>query len=125
MLEAHLEDHVRLYALYLQLDLVEPCIDAHREVQQIGKLYQDRDVGPEVLDLQVDPVDLEIGDVQKHVWLSDFWLLAVWLLAVWLLAVRWPMPAPPERARGHSHRQRPEGYPSQGRCHSPQIHLRS
>jgi hypothetical protein len=41
------------------LTLVEPRVDADREVQEVGKLYQDRDVGPEVLDLQVDPVDLE------------------------------------------------------------------
>jgi hypothetical protein len=96
------------------LTLVEPRVDADREVQEVGKLYQDRDVGPEVLDLQVDPVDLEFGDVQQHVR-----FLAAWLPVVGLLAVGWTTPAPPEMPRGHAHRQRPEGHPSQARCRSP------
>jgi hypothetical protein len=48
---------------------IKPGVDSDREAQKIGKLCQDRDVGPEVLDLKVDPVDLEFGDVEQHVWL--------------------------------------------------------
>src|SRR5918998_337291 len=67
VLEAYLQKHLGFHALYLQLDLVEPRIDADREVQEVGQLYQDRDMSPEVLDLKGDPIDLKFGDVQQHV----------------------------------------------------------
>ena len=66
----------------IQLDPREPRVDSDREAQEISKLYQDRDVGPKPLNLQVDLVDLKFGDVQQHVG-----LLAVGLLTVGLFAV--------------------------------------
>jgi hypothetical protein len=38
-------------------------------------------VSPEVLDLKGYPVDLEVGDVQQHIWLLIIGLLAVGFLA--------------------------------------------
>src|SRR5215203_3317776 len=79
--EPHLQEHLGLHTLYLQLDSRESRVGADREAQKICKLYQDRDVGPKTLNLQVDLVDLKFGDVQQHVGLLSVGLLTIGLFA--------------------------------------------
>src|SRR5215210_4595474 len=67
VIEADLQQHLGPYPLYLELDLIEPGVHAYLQVQEARKLRQDGDVCPEILDRQLDPVDLELRDIQKHV----------------------------------------------------------
>src|SRR5215210_6242799 len=111
VLKARHQVHLGLHPLYLELDLIQPGVDADREVQEVGKLGQDGDVGPEVLDLQGYPVDLQLGDVQYHVW-----LLTVWLLAIWLLAIGWRSSRSREDRPGRGSRgKHPEAEPPEAR----------
>ena len=69
VLQPGFQEYRRLYPLYLQLDASEPCVDPHREPNQVGKLRQYRDMRLEIVNLEVDPVDLKFGDIEQHVWL--------------------------------------------------------
>ena len=45
VLQTRHQVHLGLHALYLELDLVQPGVDADRYVDQVGQLGQDGDVG--------------------------------------------------------------------------------
>ena len=46
VLQARHEVHLGLYSLYLELDLIQPGVDPHGDVQEVCQFYQDGDVGP-------------------------------------------------------------------------------
>src|ERR687897_1303180 len=114
-MKARHQVHLGLHPLYLQLDLIEPGVDPDRDVDQVGELGQDGDVGSEVSDLKRYPVDLQLGDIEHH----------VWLLAVWLLAVRWRSPRSQEECPSRSARgQHAQAEPPEARRHPSDDLLR-
>src|SRR5215208_204192 len=75
VVEAYLEEDLGPNAFYLQFDLVQPGVHAYLQADQARKLRKDGDVRPEVPDRQLDPVYLELRDVQEHVDVLAGWSL--------------------------------------------------
>src|SRR5215204_4447218 len=67
VIEANLQEHLGPYSFYLELDLVQPSMHADLQAEEACELSKDGDVCPEILDRQLDPVDLELRDIQNHV----------------------------------------------------------
>jgi len=67
VVETGLEQRLRLDSLDLQLDLSEVSMGADFEVQQLSDLGEKGDAHVEVIDLDVDLVDLDDGNVDEHV----------------------------------------------------------
>src|SRR5215210_7867004 len=67
IIEADLQEHLGPDSFYFEIDLIQPGVYTDLQANQACKLRKYRDVGPEVLDRQFDPVDLELRDIQKHV----------------------------------------------------------
>jgi hypothetical protein len=67
VVEPCLEQGLRLDAFDLQLDLAEMRMDPDLQVEELADLGQQRDPGVEVVDLDVDLVDLDDGDVEEDV----------------------------------------------------------
>src|SRR5829696_1501372 len=67
VVEADLQEHLGPYPLDLEVDLVQPSVNADLQVEEACKLSKDGDVCPEILYRQLDPVDLELRDIQNHV----------------------------------------------------------
>src|SRR5215213_6198468 len=67
VVEADLQQHLGPYPFYFELDLIQPGVHSDLQVQEACELSKDGDVCPEILDRQLDPVDLELRDIQEHV----------------------------------------------------------
>jgi hypothetical protein len=75
VVEAGLEDQLRLDALDGELGLAEVHVDAHVELDEVQHLRLEGDVRVEVVELEVDRVDPELRYVEKDVRRSDAVLL--------------------------------------------------
>src|SRR5215213_11826104 len=67
VIEADLQEHLGPYPFYFELDLVQPSVHADLQVEEACELSKEGDVRPEILNRQLDPVDLELRDIQNHV----------------------------------------------------------
>src|SRR5215203_6907089 len=87
IIEADLQEHLGPYPFYFELDLVQPGVHTDLQADQACKLRKDGDVCPEILDRQLDPVDLELRDIQKHVDVLAGGRLFLWAVVVdrWLI----------------------------------------
>src|SRR5215218_9919321 len=83
VIETDLQQHLGPYPFYLELDLVQSSVHSDLQVQEASKLRKDGDVGPEILDRQLDPVDLELRDIQKHVDVLAGGRLFLWAVVGW------------------------------------------
>jgi hypothetical protein len=66
-LQFHLKLDLGLDALDVQLHLVHVGVDAHVYVQKSRELRPGRNVGPQLVDLEVELLDVEHGDVEDDV----------------------------------------------------------
>ncbi len=67
VVEPRLQQRLRLDALDLQLHFAEADVGADADLHQIAHLRHDRHLRPQVIDLDVDFVDLDDGDVEEDV----------------------------------------------------------
>src|SRR5215212_10360805 len=67
VIQADLQEHLGPDPFYFELDLIQPGVHSDLQVQEARKLSKDGDVCPEILDRQLDPVYLELRNIQKHV----------------------------------------------------------
>src|SRR5215212_2418962 len=67
VIQTDLQQQLGPYPFYLKLDLIQSSVHADLQVQEACKLSKDRDVCPEILDRQLDPVYLKLRDIQNHV----------------------------------------------------------
>src|SRR5918995_6143404 len=84
VIEADLQEHLGPYPFYLELDLVQPSVHADLQVEEACELSKDGDVRPEIRYRQLDPVYLELRDIQNHV---D--VLTGRRLFLWAVVWRW------------------------------------
>src|SRR5215208_6255001 len=84
VIQADLQEHLGPDPFYFQLDLIQPGVHSDLQVQEARKLSKDGDVCPEILDRKLDPVDLELRDIEEHV---D--LLRVGRLFLYVVIVGW------------------------------------
>jgi hypothetical protein len=83
MVEPGLEDQLRLDALDVELDPAEVNVDADVELDEVQHPRLERHVGIEVVELEVDRVDPQLGHIEQDVGRPD----AVLLVLVHVLAV--------------------------------------
>jgi hypothetical protein len=67
VVEAHLQEGLRLDALYNELDPAEEHVGSDRELHQVEHLGVERHLRPQVVELEVDLIDLDHGYVEQHV----------------------------------------------------------
>jgi hypothetical protein len=83
VVEARLEHQLGLDALDVELDPAQVHVEAHVELDEVQDPRLEGDVRIEVVELEVDGVDPQLGDVEQNVGRSD----AVLLVLVHVLAV--------------------------------------
>jgi hypothetical protein len=67
VVEAYLELSLRLHARDAQVQPAEPHVGADIQLQQVQHLGLQRDMGPQVLDVQIDLVDLQHRNIETDV----------------------------------------------------------
>src|SRR5215211_6285682 len=85
VIEADLQEHLGPYPFYFELGLIYPGVHTDLQAQQACELCKDGDVGPEIFDRQLDPVDLEIRDIQKYVDVLAGGRLFLWAVVGWCI----------------------------------------
>src|SRR5215213_1493866 len=83
IIEADFQEHLGPYPFYFELGLIYPGVHTDLQAQQACELCKDGDVGPEIFDRQLDPVDLELRDIQKYVDVLAGGRLFLWAVVGW------------------------------------------
>ena len=67
VVEPGLQHHLRLHALYVELHSAEVDVDTHVELDQIQHIRLHGEMGIEVVELEMDQVDPQLGHVEQDV----------------------------------------------------------